>query len=289
MNLAQKIESIIDGADSKFFDAVNITQQDIYENLINLFKRLEVDENGYILANAANRAIFTKSSQIFNQTINHSGYNDAVNEFVGTFTEIDLANQDYFSSISDLFKPNRVFISSLQKQAISTLESSILNEGLQANIKQPLMNIISQNINGGGSYSGFLEQLRTNIIGDKNEGKLLRYSRGILNDALFQYSRSYQQSVTDDLGLEFYLYSGGVVKNSRPWCVEHADQFFHQLEIEAWADEDWEGKIPDTTSSSIWVYAAGYNCAHSFIPVSTLIVPQDVIDRNIESGNYIPE
>src|SRR6185295_10219927 len=87
---------------------------------------------------SANRSIFTKSSQIFNRTIEKSGYNDAVNEFVGTISEIDLANQNYFSTISDAFKPNRAFITSLQNQTISTLESVILNEGLQANIKNPL-------------------------------------------------------------------------------------------------------------------------------------------------------
>lgn len=288
MNLGGKIESIIEAADNKFLTAVRVTQQELYENLIDLFKKLEVDSDGYILNNAANRALFTKSSQIFNQTINNSGYNDAVNEFVGNFSQLDLANQDYFSTISDLFKPNRMFIASLQNQTIKSLESAILNEGLAANIKSPLMNIISQNINSGGSYSGFLEQLRSNIVGMENEGKLLRYSRGILNDALFNYSRAYQQSVTSDLGLEFYLMAGGLTKDSREWCVEHADQFWHQKEIESWANETWQGQIPGTTASSIWIYASGYNCRHSFIPVDVSIVPQDVIDRNIESGNYIP-
>lgn len=288
MNLGDKIESIIDTADSAFFKSVRVTQQDLYENLVDLFKQLEVDSDGYILNNSANRALLTKSSQIFNQTINNSGYNDAVNEFVGTFSQIDIANQDYFTSISNLFKPNRAFITSLQNQTITMLEGAILNDGLKVNIKNPLLNIISQNINSGGSYSGFLEQLRTNITGVENEGKLLRYSRGILNDTLFQYSRAYQQSVTEDLGLEFYLYSGGTTKDSREFCVEHSDQFYHQLEVEAWADEDWQGKMPGTTSSSIFVYCGGWNCKNSLIPVDVSIVDQDVIDRNIANGNYKP-
>lgn len=287
MKLGEKIESIIESADNAFFRAVRVTQQDLYENFVDLFKGLEVDKDGYILNNSANRALLNKASQIFNRTMKQSGYNDSVNEFVGTIPEIDQANQDYFSTISDAFKPNRQYIASLQNQTITTLEGAILNEGLQANIKNPLMNILSQNINGGGSYSGFLEQLRSNIIGIENEGKLLRYSRGILNDALFQYSRAYQQSVTDDLGLEFYLYSGGTTKDSREFCVEHSDQFYHQLEVEAWANEDWQGKIPGTTSSSIFVNCGGYNCKHSLIPVSILIVPKEDIQRNIDNGNYV--
>lgn len=287
MNLGEKIERIIDNADSIFTNAVNATQQEIYDNFIDLFKKLET-KDGYILNNSYNRSLLAKSSQEFNKAINKSGYNDAVNEFVGTFSQLDVANQDYFSSISDLFKPNRAFISSLQKQTITTLESAILNEGLYANIKQPLLNVISQNINSGGSYSGFLEQLRNNIVGLENEGKLMRYSRGILNDTLFQYSRAYQQSVTDDLGLEFYLYSGGTTKDTREFCFERSDQFYHQLEIESWPTENWHGKIPGTTESSIFMFCGGYNCKHSLIPVDISIVPQEVIDRNIDSGNYKP-
>ena len=289
MKLGDKIESIINATDNNFFKSVGITQQKIYDSLIGLFKKLELDSDGYILNNGYNRSLLVKSSQIFNQSIKKSGYSDAVNEFVGTIPELDRINQEYFASISDLFKPNRAFIASLQTQTINTLETAILNDGLKANIKTPLMNIISQNINSGGSYSGFLEQLRSNIVGMENEGKLLRYSRGILNDALFQYSRAYQQSVTDDLGLEFYLYSGGTTKDTRDFCAEHSDQFYHQLEVEAWADEDWQGKIPGTTSSSIFVYCGGYNCKHSLIPVSPLIVPKEDIQRNIENGNYTPE
>jgi hypothetical protein len=150
------------------------------------------------------------------------------------------------------------------------------------------MNIISQNINGGGSYSGFLEQLRSNVIGIQNEGKLMRYSRGILNDTLFNYSRAYQQSVTSSLGLEYYYYAGGTIKDSREFCIEHHDNYYHQLEVEAWASEDWQGKRPDTTESSIFIYAGGFSCRHSIIPVDISIVPQEVIDRNIVNGNYKP-
>jgi hypothetical protein len=38
----------------------------------------------------------------------------------------------------------------------------------------------------------------------------------------------------------------------------------------------------------IFVFVAGYNCSHEMVPVHILIVPKDVIDRNIENGNYKP-
>ncbi len=279
MNLAEKIAAIIENADNELIRAISRTQDTIYQDFLTLFKELELDNDGYIISNAANRALISKASGIFNRSIRDSGYNDAVNNFVGTFDLIDQANEDYFFSISDLFKPNRAFIAALQKQTITTLESAILNEGLTSQIKQPLLNILSQNINGGGSYSGFLEQLRANIVGIENEGKLMRYSRSILNDSLFNYSRAYQQSVTADLGLEFYYYSGGTTKDTREFCAQRLDQYWSQKEIESWASEDWQGKRPDTTESSIFIYCGGFNCRHSLIPVDKSIVPKDVIER----------
>lgn len=107
----------------------------------------------------------------------------------------------------------------------------------------------------------------------------MSYTRTYLRDTLFTYSRTFQQSLTSDLKTEFYFYSGGLMDNSRPFCVERAGQFFSHKEIEQWASLSWAGKKAGTTESSIFLFAAGWNCAHQIIPVSRLIVPEDVIER----------
>jgi hypothetical protein len=66
---------------------------------------------------------------------------------------------------------------------------------------------------------------------------------------------------------------------TRPFCEERVGNFYHQKEIESWANIDWQGKRPGTTSSSIFIYCGGYNCRHSLIPVSETLVPKIDLDR----------
>jgi hypothetical protein len=180
-----------------------------------------------------------------------------------------------------VFSPNRNFIRELQRQVIRDVNSNLLNEGVIANVKTPLNQILNQNINSGGSFAGFQTQLTNFIKGnDKIEGRLLSYTKTHLSDTLFTYSRSWQEAVTADLKLEFYLYSGGLTAGgSRDFCIKHAGNFYHRKEIEAFAKQEWKGKNPLTTKSSIFVLAGGYNCRHSFIPVSEKIVPKEVLER----------
>ena len=82
------------------------------------------------------------------------------------------------------------------------------------------------------------------------------------------------------------MYAGGELPTTRPFCEERVGKFFHYKEIESWASENWAGKNSETTAQNIYEYLGGWNCQHTLIPVTIEMVPQEVIDRNIESGNY---
>lgn len=278
--LAERLETIITRAEERFGAAILESQKQMYSDIVVLLKDLELDGGGYIKNSGANRKIIQQAGKLFNSSLESSGYYGALGQYVSNLAVINEANAIYFAALSESFAPNKLFIKSLQKQTVESLESTLLNEGLAANVKQPLLNILNQNVNGGGSFSGMLDQVRGYIQGvEGKQGTLMKYSRTWTADALFNYSRSYQQAVSTDLGLEFYFYSGGIVKDSRDFCRERHDQHFHQKEIESWAALDWQGKNPNTTESSIFIYAGGYSCRHSMIPVHKSTVPQEVKDR----------
>lgn len=262
-------------------------QNELNSKLVNLLKQLETDSEGYILQNQANRRILAQADSVYFESIDR--LEGATQRHLRGIAEINSLNEAYFSTISSGFTANKQFINSLQKQLISDVNTFILQDGLQANFKLPLNDILTRNIQTGGQFEGFLNELRTFIKGDNSNGQLVKHARTWLRDALFNYSRSYQQSVTNDLGLEFYLYAGGLIKDSRNFCVSRAGQYFHHNEIESWAGQTWQGKRVGTTESSIFIYCGGWSCNHSLIPVDVSIVPQEVINRNINSGNYTPK
>jgi hypothetical protein len=279
-NLAEQIERIIISTNSRYARNIIALQDELYESLLLILKKVEVTSEGLIKQNASNRKLLLQAQAVFTTFALSPSFHNALESHLSAIPRINRLNQQYFEVIKETFQPNRNFIKSLQKQAIETVNTQILRDGFVAQVKAPLNEILNQNVNSGGSFSGMLDQVRAFVKGgDGLDGRLISYSRGILRDALFNYSRAYQQSVTADLGLKWYSYSGGLIDDSREFCIERAGRFYHEDEIRLWASLEWQGKNRYTTESSIFWLCGGYNCVHQLIPVSDVIVPKADLDR----------
>lgn len=278
--LAVTIEQLILESDAKYVVSLSRIQSKLYADLLAILKELEL-EDGYIKQSAANRRILSKADLKIADTYTGPAYNAAVTSYVSVIPKIDLTNVKYFTAVDETFNSNKQYLKNIQKDLISVVEQHVLQDGLQSQVIDPLSQILSQNVNAGGRFSGFIDQLREYVVGSPSvDNKALSYTRTYLRDTLFTYSRTYQQSVTSDLGLEYYFYSGGVMDTTRAFCLERVGQYFHKKEIEAWAELEWRGKKAGTTETSIFFFAGGWQCQHQIIPVSEFVVPQSVKDRN---------
>lgn len=278
--LANVIDDLVGAADTRYTNSIGRIQKDLYNQLGVILKDLELDSDGYIKQNAANRRVMSTAEAKIHDVFSSSLYTTAVSNYVQVVPKVDVQNVKYFKAISESFPPQRQFLKNLQNEAIATIEKYVLQDGLQSQVVSPLVQILNQNINSGGQFSGFLQQVRDYVVGNNQvDGRALSYSRTYLRDSLFTYSRTYQQSVTNDLGLEWYLYSGGVMDKTRPFCTDRSGNYYHHSEIESWASESWAGKKQGTTESSIFLFAGGWNCGHSIIPVSEIIVPEEILAR----------
>lgn len=278
--LTRAIDELVSSSESKYISAIGRIQSKLYDELTIILKNLELDSEGYIKQNASNRKVLTIANERINEVFSSSQYTTAINNYIAAVPKIDLLNVKYFTAIDETFKPNRLFLKSLQNETVGIIERYVLKDGLQSQVIGPLSQILNQNINSGGQFSGFLDQIKTYIKGNSDvEGRALSYTRTYLMDSLFTYSRTFQQAVTSDLGLEYYMYVGGLIDTSRSFCRERAGNFYSHKEVESWASLEWGGKKQGTTESSIFTFAGGWNCSHQIIPVSTVVVPKDVIDR----------
>ena len=250
-----------------------------------LLQKLELDSEGLIKQSQANRSLLAQVDQYFNRAFNQSGYYDTLDKISGNIVEVTDANAAYFTFILDKFTPDKQFIKSLQKGAIAEIETLLANEGLELSLKKPLIDILNQNINTRAAYTDLVEQIRQFILGDETiVPTLARYSKQVTNDALFNYSRAYQEAISVGVGLEFVKYSGGTQDDSRDFCIERANKYYHKREVEKWAGLSWTGKRKGTTSSTIFIYAGGYFCKHQIIYVSEATVPKYVIRRARDAG-----
>lgn len=275
--LAEEIETLILSGVDVFSTEAERIQNLVYNRLVTSLKDLQLDADGYILQNNFNRKLLYEAESVIDQLLPGESLTRTVSNVLVIIPQIEALNAEYFLGISSKFKINRTFLSVLQNQTIEKIEGTLLQDGLKFSIREPLKDILSQNVNTGGNFSGMLQQVRNFIQGDETlNGRLLSYSRGILRDTLFDYSRAFQQAVTADLKLEWYLYAGGLMDKSREFCVERAGSFYHESEIKAWASQEWQGKRRGTTESSIFFFCGGYSCTHSLIPVDENIIPKSV-------------
>jgi hypothetical protein len=279
--LAERIEGLTIAANDKFAGQIVSIQDRLYSRLVRVLKDVELDQDGFILQSAGNRKVLNEAITAIDESFaDGTPYTSAIEQHLEIIPTINELNEVYFNSISSAFTPNRQFIKSLQKQTISSLEGSLLNEGLESQVKGPLIDILNRNINTGGSYSGFVQEVQEYVKGTPDlDGRLLSYSKGIVRDALTVYARSFQQSVVSDLKLEWYLYAGGIIDTSRPFCLERKGRYYHESEIKKWANLEWTGKMRGTTESSIFTFCGGYNCTDQLIPVHESIVPKADLDR----------
>ncbi len=285
--LSSRVDDIITKSEKVFLGQINRTQKALFEQMQLLLNRLELSGDGTIIQNQANRAILAKGGEYFNRAFNQSGYYESLGGFVDDIVSITAANEAYFTVLLDTFTIDAQYLNSLQKQTITQLESLLANEGLESQIKGPILNILNQNINTGAAYSDLQKQIREFALGDgEREGKLKRYANQITHDALYNFSRALQEAVSANAGLQFIEYLGGLMKDSREFCIERAGKYYHKREVELWANEDWQGKRPDTTESTIFIYAGGFFCKHQLVYVSEFVVPKEVIKRAKDLGYY---
>lgn len=118
-----------------------------------------------------------------------------------------------------------------------------------------------------------LEQLRREI-------KQATYSPGVrtvkhhfrtnANDAYAQFDRTTQVAYADNLGLRAFIYEGGLIDTSRPFCEERNGQVFTIEEAQQWINMDWKGKNKDYDPLRDM---GGHNCRHhpSFISAALAI------------------
>lgn len=285
--LSARVESTIGKYEALLSKQADKTQGALFDEISLLLNKLELNSDGTIIQNQANRKLLAKTELAFNSAFKDSGYYETLNKAPNTIAALTGANSAYFKTVIQGFVPDTQYIKSLQKQTISQMESLLANDGLEAALKTPIKNILNQNINTGAAYNDLLKQIREFTIGSPElQGKLKTYAGQITTDTLFNFSRGLQESVSMKAGLQFVIYSGHAIKDSREFCLARMGKYFHKREVENWASLSWAGKRQGTTQSTIFIYAGGYRCNHQIIYVSEVIVPTDVVKRAKQAGFY---
>lgn len=281
--LIKVLESSVDD----FTKAVPGIQDQIFAQVTKLIKELEVS-NGRIKNNIANIRTVGKIKTELRKIILSKDYLKNVAKYIKQFETVTALQNRYFNSLQAEYSPGKIY-EEIKAQAVESAMESLTESGITQNVIKPIQDILRQNITGGGTIAKFVGQMREFITNtDAGDGKLLKYSKQIVTDSINQYNRQYGQIVSDDLGWNWFEYSGSIIKTSREFCIHMVKKrYVHRREFSTVLKGDIDGKkipvsdrtglpyglIDGTDQYNFPVLAGGYQCGHLVRPIPDVIVP----------------
>lgn len=284
-----RLKSVPDSLVSK----MGKVEQGAYRRVIEMISGLD-QENGVIINNERNISIINGLSADLEKEIFNQDYFKAVVDYSKEFAIQADINNDYFTKLDTAFEQLGKYedvLKATQKSAIDLLSRDKFTEVLI----NPLQQSLQSSIINGQSFADTVTSLRQTILGnDQVDGKLLSYVKTVSYDGFAVSDRTYTNVVSQELGIQWFLYFGGEIEDTRCFCTERHGNYYHKKEIEEWGagknvgacGAKWQGRNAGTNAATIFSFAGGYNCKHSILPSSLRSVPKSVIERNIERGFY---
>jgi hypothetical protein len=275
--IADKVNKAID----KFASYLPVISGKFYKQILSILHELTLDEKGNVKINVKNLNTIGKVKTILKKMVKDKRYLRDVNELNGVISDIIQWQTDNFQKGFDDFEEPRV-ISEYQEQAFQNVKESLTEAGISANVVNKTVDIVKKNINSGANFSDLTAEVKKSMLGDeKVEPRLVSYAKQIVNDTLHGVARNYNALIADMLDLEWYEYTGGLLKDSRPWCIALVGkQFIHKSELKSIVRGDIDGEsvslqglFPGTDSENVINNCGGYNCEHHMTPISKERVP----------------
>lgn len=279
----RQLLNLLDGSVNSFVDGLPEIQRATFDKLITLLKEVDV-RDGTIQNSVRNIRLLGSIKKELDDLVLSNKYLNSVKEFVTAYGTVARLNDRYFSEVADRYKPPAM-LSEVRKQAVNDAVSYLTESGIGANYTDKLRDMIKTAITSGGSYATLTESLRQTILGGPQEdGALVKYARQIATDGINQFNRTYMKAVTDDLGFKWFRYTGSNLRTSRPFCLamtQPENEYFHISQVSNiikgylnTGKVSTQGLNKETNTTNFFIYAGGYNCGHSIIPVPDALVPE---------------
>lgn len=267
LELIKKIQELQMAIEKRMDDALPKVFAKLSDQVIDLASNLSLDAKDR--AKSLKEMIKLKKD-ISDTIVNNSLYQAQVAEVVAGFDQLANLSNDYISVILDDFKPKTELYKAILETNIATTKDALLGAGIRDNFGTAIQEVLKDNISGIGTRSELNKTLRKFIEGTDTEKAFLeRYIKQTTNDSVMTFNAEYIQTIADDLDVEYYLYQGTVIADTRPFCEARSGRFFTKEEVQKWPNlKGWQGRMAGTNSSTIFIYRGGYNCRHQLWPVA---------------------
>lgn len=279
--LFEKKDSFLDRQRDIFEKDVTGLQKKLFNKLVEeVVSQLDV-KNGIIQNTKNNLRLINELEIIYKEFANVS-QRPVVEKFASGFAKVDRMNMAYFKVIAlnevgkkrfdavvkktESFMHSRIGIKDGALIKGGYLESFMNDRTLLNEIRQVTMRAVTGQMEG----KSFTKQLSDIVVGNEERaGGFEKHYRTYAYDSLQEYDRAYGKQMAVEFKLNYAVYQGGLIKDSREFCKEHNDKVYSRDEIAQfgkWKDPE-TGEVPSYISKfpgyDPEVHCGGFNCRHS--------------------------
>jgi hypothetical protein len=227
---------------------------------------------------------------------NRGEYMVLMNLFALDVRGIGRVNGEYFEAIADgrLWKDYSATKAEINDKLLQrfglTERGALIEDGFfdlfvrDTSIQQQAKKAAYQLQYSGKGPKEFATTLQAIIEGEPGQsGAYEKHFNRYVYDTYQQADAEVQELYAKKLDLQAALYSGGTVRDSRPFCKARNGFVWLRSEIASWNQLDWAGKIKEGT---VEVNRVGYNCRHHLSYITNKMALQRRSDLYIdEKGN----
>lgn len=272
VSLQEKLEAEMESALPQVF-------KELSNEVIDLVGELSLDPED----RAKNlRDIIDLKRKIGDALVGNALYQSKVKQVLEGYKELAKLSDDFMGVILDDYNRKQDLYEAILKANVNITKDALLGAGVRDNFSNAIRELLKANISGIGDKKELRKILTQFIEGSETEKPFLqRYITQVTNDSVMTFNQEYLNTISEDLDIEYYLYSGTIIKDSRPFCVARTGRLFTKEQVKSWGKLGlWQGKIPGTNEKTIFVYRGGYNCRHTIWPQNKVQYENALKEKN---------
>ena len=265
-----EVANYIDGRVEGVEKSSILTQSLIYEMIRQEILKFEIKNGNYVIGQDLRSRLSTIQERI-EKILSSKTYATPIREFLTDFNKIQDKTVNLFKTVNQL----EVEVSDLSpaKQVIYEQAKEALTKAVAAEYVEPIKKLIAQNVMQGRSIVDTVKVLEKWNAGDLSSGRLAggqptpnlqRYATQMARDSAYSVQRTTNNIFRERYNLTKFVYTGSLVKDSRPLCryLVHLNRPIDINEMPKLIQEFPEGLYPNTTRENFPIVCGGYNCNH---------------------------
>lgn len=271
VEIIRRREKLLEDITEDFIRFLERAQNNLYREILSYIKDLETSGKQLNANNANIKMAFRLRDQIRTFLRKH-GYYQKIRNFGDEYDKLVIESRNYYKAISlssVITNRDLEVLKDLRAKDVAFMfqnDERIMNE---------TFNLVRDSIYTRTDFTDLADRLKnmhTDTVIKTSQGKevklrglLKRYNATYAANAYAAFDRNIQNIKSAQLGLQHFLYSGGLIKDSRNFCIARAGKTYTKKQIDSWESLNWKGKI---TYASVWTALGGHDCFHVLTPIT---------------------